>query len=254
MKRILLLILLVFSFSQAQECKSLLEDFYPDTQQDFKTVEFSMNSETSMNGMEIVTEATTIIDRENHRLYSKTLTQGMTMIMIIQDGDFSMSMQMPDGSMQALPAMPGMAAQLEPLFDTVFEQGGLPQDYEIVSCDGQVSVKDLISGEQITILSKIPKVDPTADENAELQWEEQEVTMIIDNNSGLMGMFMNQEGLGKMFILVELQNGADNYIHNMESTMYKVVDGNYELFSRTTLTYNNINQPIDESLFNSTTE
>ncbi len=71
----------------------------------------------------------------------------MTIIMILQNEDFSMRMEMPDGSTMPMPEIPAMKNQMLSYFDNIFNQTGLPQDFEIVNCDGPTTIEDIISGE-----------------------------------------------------------------------------------------------------------
>ena len=256
MKKIFLLILLVFSFSQAQECKSLLESMYPDASQlNFKTVEAHTTSEMTFNDFTVKSESFIVIDRENRRMYSKTITEQMTVLMIIQNDDFSMRVEMPDGSTMPMPALPAMRKQLESYFDNIFGQTGLPQNFDVVSCDGPTTIPGIISGEQITILAKLPKFDiKTEDEDSELQWQEQEMTMIVDKTNEVTATLMTMPEMGNILMLMKLEKAENGFTKSINMTSYIQKDGEYQQSGTINMEYSNLNQPVDESLFQTVSE
>jgi len=249
MKKYILIIILALGVAFAQECKPLLDSLIPPSAKEMQTMEFTMNMQMNAEGMDISTEAYYLMDRPNRRIYSKTETMGMTMVMVLNNGKFDMKMQMPDGSTMAIPEVPGMETQLEKMFDQVFDQSELLQDYTIVSCDGHVDIAGLVSGEQITTIVKAPKVDP---ENGEdLEWKEQEIKVIvIDGQANKFAYLTDIENLGNVLIIMNKQETTpEGFPKKMSMTMYKATGDSYELFSTMDYEFSKINQPIDESLF-----
>lgn len=252
MKKLFLLALLVFTFTQAQECKPLLDGLVPMSPPDIQTMEFTMDMTANANGMEVKTSTYYVMDRVNRKIYAKTETMGMTMVMILNDGDFSMQMQMPDGNTQTMPTMPGMSDQLDVIFDQAFDQSELLQDYKIVSCDGQVSIAGLINGEQITAIIKTPETDP--DNSDEVIWQEQEIKVIVVNDSQF-AYIMNQEPLGEILMIMnQTEKDATGFPTKMQLKMYTSEGGSYILLSDIDYNFVNLNQELDESLFEIGTE
>ena len=208
-----------------------------------------MNMHMNTEGMEVNTNVYYAMDKPNRRIYSKTETMGMNIIMILNKGEFLVKMLMPDGSSMAMPAAPGMEEQLENMFNQVFDQSDLLKEYTIISCDGPVTIGDIVSGEQITVKAKIANYDPANGE--EIQDKEKELKVIVQkNNPNRFVYIMDQEAMGQILAVMEkTETTKEGFPKKMSMTMYTVDGDSYKLFSTMDYEFTNINQPLDESLF-----
>lgn len=206
---------------------------------ELSTLTQRITTTTTVEGQAVRSEILQVIDFENRRIYSQSDIAGVGEIILrYVDGQATMQLA---GMPGVVPAMPAMAAELEQLFDAAFAQSGLPQDYELVSCDGPHNYAGLVSGEQVTVKTLVP------DASGRLVRQE---ARLLFADAELVAQLMMLPGLGEVLIVFETLDRDDaGMIIRAHTRSYQLAGDAAELFADTTVEVLAYNEPIDESLF-----
>ncbi len=195
-------------------------------------MESTITSNISMNGQEVNSNITQVIDYTNRRMYQTIDAMGQKIVMRYADGAGTMEVA---GMNMPVPAE--SLAALEGAFDQGLVQG-LPENYTIVSCDGPQSYAGLLEGEQVTVESEIAGVGKTTSK----------IIFAADGKTnGAISTIPNQGEMLMVFDTMELD--AANVPTNLVMRMYQFDGTNATLFGTTTVSITSYNQPIDEALF-----
>jgi hypothetical protein len=234
---VLVTVLALALVQQAQACEAWLEPLVPPIE--LRTLEQRVATTGTYEGHATQSEVYQVIDFEGRRIYMRTEVAGMgEMVVRYQDG--RATMQMPGMPME-MPAMPELAADVEKLFDAAFAQGALPQDYELVSCDGPRSYADLVSGEQVTVRTLLP--------DAMGNMVEQEARLLFIDGE-IVATVMEVPTLGEMAVVYEEMVKDDaGMVIRLSTRGYRLLGDTATPFSTTDLEVLAYNEPVDESLF-----
>ena len=225
--------MLTFSFSLAQECASLLEGTQPSV--DLTSIEQSITSATYVQGQTVNATIYQVVDLASKQLYQETTLPGMgEVIMRYQDGQATMQLK---GNDMNLPVPPQFSQQLEAVFDNAFGQAMLPATYELVSCDGQQSYADLITGEQVTINTAMPEAlggDMTS-------------SLLFDADGQMLGTYMTLPQMGETLIVYDVfEQDEAGVPTQIDISMYTLGGAEPTLFSETQITTLSYNQPFEQ--------
>lgn len=225
------LILSSVTLAQDLSCESLFTN-YPKPSVEMTSVESTISSTMQFNGQEVNTAISQVIDYSNRRLYQTVDTMGQKVVMRYADGKGTMEMAgmnspVPEASLGALEA--------------TFDQGlvqGLPENYTILSCDGQQSYAGLLEGEQVTVSSDVPGIGETTSK------------IIFGADGKTNGVVSTVPGQGEMLIVFDtMELDEANVPTNIIMNMYQLAGETATPFSTTTISITSYNQPVDESLF-----
>ena len=238
MKKLIIVIVFFLSAAGAQECASLLENLTPTAT--FDTAEMNSTSLIYTDGQTSALDTHQVVDFKNRRLYQEATLPEMGK-MVLRYADGQASMQMP-GTDLSLPAPPQVSQQLEATLDSAFGmQGALPQDYEIVSCDGVQSYAGLVEGEQVTLEMELP---------AALGEGKTELKMLFGENGQPVGSYTDIPQFGSTLTVYETYELDDaGVLQKMVFKVYQLTGDEASLMSDTTIEMVSYNEPVDESLF-----
>jgi hypothetical protein len=231
---LIIVMLAVLVNAQNLPCESLLSN-YPAPKVEFTSVVQTITSSMSIDGQEVQTVITQSIDYTNRRLLQETNAMGANMIMRFVDGKASMGMKMGEEIMN-VPIPDENAKSLEAIFDQSVIQG-VPQNFTVVSCDGQQSYAGLLSGEQVTISTEVPNLGTMISKT------------IFDANGKALGAVTTVSGRDMLMIFEEMTLDAQNYPTHIKMSMYQLKGDEATLFTATTIDTISYNQPLDDSLF-----
>lgn len=226
------------TFAQGLACESLLEN-YPQPSVEITTVVQKMTSEVSVDGQTGQTFMTQTLDYPNRRLIQESDVGGIKTIIRYTDGKVSMSMVVGEDTMDVpVPSSDESAASFESLFEQPLFQG-VPQNVTVVSCDGQQSYADLISGEQVTVTTTLPNMG------------EMTSKILFGPDGKTQGAVSSPPGgFGEMLMVFEeLTLDEANVPTHMKMTLYRLEDGTATFFNTTIMDILSYNQPIDDALF-----
>jgi hypothetical protein len=243
MKKLMLLLLSagLFTLANAQtlECENLLSN-YPQPSVEITTVVQQTTSEVSVDGQSGQTLMTQTFDYPNRRLIQEAEVGGIKTVMRYADGKLGMSMVVGGEAMDVpVPSDDETVASFESLFDQPLFQG-VPQNVTVVSCDGQQSYADLISGEQVTVTTTVPNMGELTSR------------ILFGPDGATQGIISTPPaGFGGEMLIVfeELTLDEASVPTHMKMTTYRLEDGAATLFNTTIMDILSYNQPIDESLF-----
>jgi hypothetical protein len=237
MKKLFFLFMGLFTLAHSQDlaCESLFAS-YPKPTVELTSMESTISSNVSMNGQDVATNISQVIDHTNRRLYQTIDAAGQSIVMRYADGKGTMQMKIGEETMD----MPVPAESLSAL-EAVFDQGlvqGLPENYTIVSCDGPQAYADLLEGEQVTVTSTVPGMGETTSK----------IIFGADGKtSGAVSTIPNQGEILIVFDTMELDEA--NVPTNIVMSMYQLAGEEATPFGTTTISITSYNQPVDESLF-----
>ncbi len=225
------------TFAQGLACESLLSN-YPQPSVEITTVVQQITSELSVDGQTAQTVMTQTLDYPNRRFIQEAEVGGIKNTMRYADGKASMVMTVGDNPM-SVPIPEESTAGLESIFDQPLFQG-VPQNLTVVSCDGEQSYADLISGEQVTVTTTVPNMG------------EMTSKILFGPDGRTQGALTSPPvGFGGDMLIVfeELTLDEANVPTHMKMTMYQFEDGTATFFNTTITDILSYNQPIDEALF-----
>jgi hypothetical protein len=224
-------------FGHAQACEAWLEPLVPPVE--LRTLEQRVATTGTFGGQETRSEVYQVIDFAGRRIYMRTEVAGMGEMVVRYQGGRT-TMQMP-GMPVEMPAMPELVAGVEQLFDAAFAQGALPQDYELISCDGPRSYAGMVSGEQVTVRTLLP--------DAMGNMVEQEARLLFADGE-LVATVMEVPMLGEMAVVYEEMVKDDaGMVIRLSTRGYRLLGDSATPLSTTELEVLAYNEPIDESLF-----
>jgi hypothetical protein len=231
--------LFLFVNAQTLPCESLLSN-YPQPSVDITTVVQQITSEVSVDGQTGQTLMTQTLDYPNRRLIQEAEVGGIKTIMRYANGKLAMSMVV-GGETQDVPVPSDEAtvASFESLFDQPLFQG-VPQNVMVVSCDGQQSYADLISGEQVTVTTMVPNMGELTS------------SILFGADGKTQGIVSKPPaGFGGEMLIVfeELTLDEANVPTHMKMTTYRLEDDTANFLSTTVMDILSYNQPVDETLF-----
>jgi hypothetical protein len=237
MKKLLFLFITLFTLVRAQDlaCESLFAN-YPKPTVEITSMESTITSSTTVDGQTVDTNIAQVIDHANRRLYQTVDAAGQTIVMRYMDGKATMGMTMGEETMN-MPAPPEATKALETAFDQGMVQG-LPQNYTIISCDGQQSYAGLLEGEQVTVSSSVPGIGETTSK------------IIFGADGKTNGAVSTVPGQGEVLIVFDTMTlDASNVPTEIVMSMYQLAGETATPFSTTTVSITSYNEPIDEALF-----
>jgi hypothetical protein len=235
MKKLISLIGLTLTLVHAQSlpCENLLAN-YPAPKVEFTSVVQAITSSMTIDGQEVQTVTTQTIDYTNRRLLQETNAMGMNTVMRYVDGKASMGIVMGEETM-TVPIPDESAASLEGIFDQPVLQG-VPQNLTVLSCDGQQSYAELLSGEQVTVKTVVPGMgDMTSKIIFSSDGKTQGAVSSVPGRSGEM-----------LMVFEELTLDASNVPTHMKMTMYQLEGDTATLFTSTIMDILSYNQPLDD--------
>ena len=136
-----------------QECRHLMENLYPTTP--VETMAIKSASESFISGETVEFDVERNIDLAQEEVYMKVTQNDSDLILRLVNGEASMQKSGVD-----LPVPPTMESMLK---QAINQQGVLPNEYEVISCDGLTSYKEILAGEQVTIKTKLKPEQETED-------------------------------------------------------------------------------------------
>lgn len=228
---------IIFSvaFAQDMACESLFAN-YPKPTLEITSMESTISSNVSMNGQEVETNISQVIDHTNRRMYQTIAAAGQNIVMRYADGKATMQMKMGEETMD-VPVPPESVGALEAAFDQGMVQG-LPENYTIVSCDGPQAYAGLLEGEQVTVTSEIPGMGETTSK------------IIFGVDGKTSGAVSTVPGQGEMLIVFDtMELDEANVPKNIVMNMYQLAGNSATPFGTTTISITSYNQPVDEALF-----
>lgn len=235
--RLLLVLTALFSLNvYAQDCAHLLEGVRPAV--NFENLEQSVSSTVYSGEQSNTVDIYQVIDLAGERMYQETTMPGMGEITLrFVDGAATMQMA---GMDVDLPVPPALQTQLEQTLSGAFEQQGMvPSNYDIVSCDGLQSYAGLVEGEQITVTATLP----------EMAGGTSEMRFLFGPEGQLVGSLMDIPQLGETISVFEAYDlDSNNVPTTINFKMYQLSD-EPALFSETSVTTNSYNGTVDETLF-----
>jgi hypothetical protein len=234
--------LFVLAWGQAQtlDCSQLMTQSFP-TPPKLETAEVQITTtfEATPENDGMTTSIYQVMDVPKRRMYMEmSLPDDNKTITRYSDGKGIITMIMAGETItQDFPEAAG--AQLEKLFDNILaNQFLLPENYEVLSCDGTQNYAGLIEGEQITVRGDVPNLG-----NLEMR-------VIIDQKQQAFGSIMNIPQFGQTLSLMKgFGTVAGEMPKRIETTMYKLEGDAATLTMTMQLEYLSVNQPVDESLF-----
>jgi len=237
MKRFLLVFSLLVSLAAAQDCATLLDSLQP--QVDLETLEQRITTTVATGEGSSEIAIYQLLDRPGARIYQEMTLPGMGEV-VLRYVNGAATMEVASAGMQ-LPVPPALAEQLEATLDGAFsQQGFVPSDYEVVSCDGTQSYGGLVEGEQVTVNATLPEAAGGATE----------LRFLFGPDDALVGSYLDVPQMGPSLMVFDTYDlDASGVPLNVRFTMYQLDGDTPTLFSTTeveTLTYNT---PADESLF-----
>lgn len=240
MQRYLIAVLLVAAgtLTPALACEELLDVLRP--QVELNTLEQRTTMTMTVDEEQVHSETYQAIDFEQRRLYFASDMPGMgEMVVVYQDGRATMRMP---GMPQTMPAPPDVLPTLEQMFDEALIEGRLPQDVEVVSCDGVQSYAGLVTGEQVTVITAMPDMI-----GGELHAQE---TRFIFADGMLAASYTEVETLGRVLTIYdEVVLDEAGMLLYLASTNYQLENDVATPFSDGVVEVIAYNEPLDESLF-----
>ena len=236
MRCLLAFLILLSLHAYAQECAYLLENARPSVT--FENLEQTVSSTVYAGEQSNTVDIYQLIDMSGERIYQETTLPGMGDITLrFVDGEATMQMA---GMDMALPVPPALQAQLEQTLSGAFEQQGMvPSNYDIVSCDGPQSYAGLVEGEQITVTATLP----------EMAGGTSEMRFLFSPEGQLVGSLMDIPQLGETLSVFEAYDmDSNNVPTTINFKMYQLGD-EPALFSETSVVTNSYNGTVDETLF-----
>jgi hypothetical protein len=231
----LLLSPFIAAFAQDLACENLFAN-YPRPTVELTSAESTVTSNVTMNGTDVSTNISQVIDYGNRRLYQTIDAAGQNVVMRYADGKATMQMKMGEETMD-MPVPAEATSALEGVFDQGFVQG-LPENFTVVSCDGQQSYAGLLEGEQVTVTSEVPGMGETTSK------------IIFGADGKTKGAISAVPNQGEMLIVFDTMNlDASNVPTEMVMSMYQFDGTNATPIGTTTINITSYNQPVDESLF-----
>lgn len=176
----------------------------------------------------------TVIDYVGRRVASVTETMGMATVMVLQDGQVTMSMMG-----MTFPAPPGMDEALVSMFDSDPSGGALLGPDTVATFDGDVDYGGVLAGQQVTY---------TGDFGAPgLGVEATTVRMVFDADGRLLGQVVDSDGMVMLLVFVGEPITDSGLFFDMD--MYEYANNTATLYA--TIRYEEVlvNEPVDESLF-----
>lgn len=233
----------VFIATEAQtlDCAELMTQSLPAPTIKLETLETRITSTTQpdKNTEAITTTIYQVMDTVNRRIYMEmSLPDNAKTITKYSAGKGTITMTILDETITSpFPAETG--AQLEKLFDNILSnQLLLPENYEVLSCDGIQEYAGLIQGEQITVRGDIPNLG-----NLEMR-------VIIDKDQQLFGSIMDMPQLGQTLSIIKGFNTTPGEMpKHIEVTIYSLEANIATLTTTMEMDYLSVNQPVDETLF-----
>jgi hypothetical protein len=223
------------AFAQDLACESLFAN-YPKPTVELTSLEQTINSTSTVNGQTADATISQVIDYTNRRIYQDMTMQGNNIVMRYSDGKGSMAMKMGEETMD-MDMPPESVTALEAIFDQGIAQG-LPENYTVVSCDGQQAYAGLLEGEQVTVSSTVPTMGEVASK------------IIFGAEGKVNGSISEIPGQGEVLMVFENMVVDDaNIPTSMTMSMYQLQGDNATPLSTTTMEVKSYNQPIDETLF-----
>jgi hypothetical protein len=236
MKKCISLMVLLFGLVHAQAfpCESLFTN-YPVPKIPLSSMEVNTTMNMTMGGQAMDTTMYQVVDYTNRRLYQETQAMGMNTLMRYVDGKASMSMKMGEEMMNVPMPPEGMQA-LEMVFDQGYAQG-LPTNFTVISCDGQQSYASMLSGEQVTISTNIPGMEPV-------------VSKMLFAGGRVVGSVSTIPGQGEMLMTFdEMAMNTDNIPEYIKMSMYQLTADTASPVGVISINVLSYNQPVDEALF-----
>jgi hypothetical protein len=242
MKKLIGLLLFIIIVSQAQtlDCAELMTQSLP-TPPKLETVEARMTTTTqpSQEAESVTTTIYQVMDAVNRRIYMEmSLPDNNKTITRYAGGKGTITMMIADEAITS-PFPQEASGQLEKLFDNILgNQFLLPENYEVISCDGVQEYAGLIKGEQITVRGDIPNLG-----NLEMH-------VIIDKEQQLFGSVMDMPQLGQtLSVMKDFNTEPGEMPKHVEINIYSLETNTATLTTTMQLDYLSINQPVDETLF-----
>lgn len=236
MKLLIALSFFLSLFSHAQDCAYLLENAQPSII--FENLEQTISSTVYSGEQSNTVDIYQLIDMAGERIYQETTLPGMGDITLrFVGGEATMQMA---GMDMALPVPPQLQTQLEQTLTGAFDQQGMvPSNYDIVSCDGQQSYAGLVTGEQITVTAGLPETAGGASE----------IRFLFNEDGHLAGSLMDLPQLGQTLSVFETYDlNSDNVPTTISFKMYQLGDSP-ELFTETSIVTNSYNETVDDGFF-----
>jgi hypothetical protein len=223
------------AFAQDLACESLFAS-YPKPTVELTSVEQTINSTSTVNGQTMDAAISQVVDYTNRRIYQEMSMAGNNMVLRYSDGKGSMAMKMGEETMD-VPMPPESVTALEAIFDQGVTQG-LPENYTVISCDGQQSYAGLLEGEQVTISSTVPSMGEVTSK------------IIFGAEGKVNGSISEIPGQGEVLMVFEnMVVDEANVPTAMTMSMYQLQGETATPFSTMTMEVKSYNQPLDESLF-----
>ncbi len=242
MKKLMGFWLFVLAWGQAQtlDCGQLMTQTLP-TPPKLETAEVQITTtlEATPENDGMTTNIYQVMDVPKRRMYVEmSLPDDNKTITRYSNGKGTITMSMAGETItQDFPESAG--AQLEKLFDNILaNQLLLPENYEVLSCDGIQTYAGLIEGEQITVRGDVPNLG-----NLEMR-------VIINQEQQVFGSIMNVPPFGQTLSLIKGFGAVAGEIpKRVETTMYTLGGDAATLTMTMQLDYLSVNQPVDEALF-----
>ncbi|MEZ4629435.1 MAG: hypothetical protein R2880_01720 [Deinococcales bacterium] len=176
-----------------------------------------------------------IFDYSQQRMLQRMLMpqMGGEVSLIYQDGEITMSMMG-----LKLPAPPEMTQGFTGAFDSSLVQGkgGIPDNYEILSYDGEQSYGSLIA-EQVSISFTNSSGSPV------------KAKLLFSSEGHLVGNFVESSPNNGILVVYEDIQAQDGFPLSMTIATYNLDEVRATLLARTVLSNIKVNAEIDASLF-----
>lgn len=229
--------LLGVAFAQIEpRARTFIEGMHAMFDTDVSTLDQTAVMTTFMpDGTDMAMTIRTVIDYVNRRAATFTeVMPGMESRMLIKDGQATMTMT---GMPMALPVPPDAAAELEALFDPPVWPGF--KDGDVATYDGQVSYGDLLSGEQVSYTTKHVMGGQETDYTTRF---------VFASGGAVLGYVIESPGnLPIMMVLAE--PASSGHLAGLDASIYLQEGGNWNLSSTMEFVEYQVNEPLDESLF-----
>jgi hypothetical protein len=141
------------------------------------------------------------------------------------------------GQEMDVPMTPEQSAQLEQTLNQGFGQGTLPANYEVVSCDGQQSYADLVSGEQVTVTYTPEGLGPITSK------------ILFAPDGKMAGSYTETEQGPALSVMDEYVTDSSGVPTHITMKIYTLEGETATLVSDMVIDTTSYNQPVDESLF-----
>ena len=237
MKRFLVLALLLASFASAQDCAALLDSLQPQVELETLEQRITTTVATAEGSSEVAIYQ--LLDRPGERIYQEMTLPGMGEV-VLRYLNGAATMEVSGAGMQ-LPVPPALAEQLEATLDGAFaQQGFVPTDYEVISCDGMQSYGSLIEGEQVTVSAALP----------EAAGGDTELRFLFGPDDTLVGSYLDVPPMGPSLMVFDTYElDASGVPLNVSFTMYQLDGDTPTIFSKTNVATLSYNEPVNETLF-----